>query len=374
MSKIHPVVLAGGVGSRLWPLSRPERPKQFLPLVGPRTLLQDTLLRLQDPALFAPATVIVHERYAAEAAAQCAAVGVELEALVLEPAPRSSGPPVAVAALRAAAADPNRLAMILPADHLIQDPAAFRAATARAAEVARAGLLTTFGIEATRPETGYGYIRAGAAVPGTAGRVVDAFVEKPDRETAEAYVASGAYFWNSGMFLFRAQDMVVEFSRHAPEMLAAAEAALLRARAVDGGLLLDAEAFGRAPSRSIDYAVMEKTDRAAVAPGAFPWSDIGAWDTVADMAAAAPDAPETADADGNVAVGRTALIETQGVYARGEGIFVAAIGVEDLVIVATPDAVLVTRKASSQKVREAADAHADALAAGSEEEEGRGGA
>ncbi|MEO1330207.1 MAG: mannose-1-phosphate guanylyltransferase/mannose-6-phosphate isomerase [Pseudomonadota bacterium] len=349
-SLVTPVVLAGGVGSRLWPLSRQSRPKQFLPLVTERSMLQDTLLRLGDRGLFGAPAIVCHARYGEEVAAQARSAGVSLDGLLLEPAARNSAPAIAAAALHYARRDPEALLLVLPADHVIDDAGAFNAAVRAAAEVARTGRLTTFGVTPDRPETGYGYIRGGAPIAGTEGREIAAFVEKPDLATAEAYLASGEYFWNSGMFLFRAGDMVAELRLHAPQVLSAAEAALDRAAASGPGLLLDRAAFETAEEVSIDYAVMEKTARAAVAPGAFPWSDIGAWDALAEKAAQ--------DDDGNTARGTAQLIDARNVYVRSEGPYVAAIGVEDLVIVATEDAVLITRKDMCQQVKIAAKSHA----------------
>ncbi len=350
MAKITPVVLAGGVGSRLWPLSRQDRPKQFLPLVTERSMMQDTLLRLRNPELFGAPAIVCHERYAALAAAQAAAASADLDTLLLEPAARNSAPAIAAAALHYAQRDPETLLLILPADHVIDDEAAFHAAVASAARIAETDRLATFGVAPDRPETGYGYIRAGAPIAGTDGREVDAFVEKPDLATAQDYLASGAYYWNSGMFLFRAGVMIAELEAHAPGILAAAETALAKATPRGDGLLLDRASFEGAEELSIDYAVMEKTSRAAVAPGRFPWNDIGAWDALADKL--------PADAAGNVAIGAAELIGAKNVYVRSEGPYVAAIGVEDLVIVATGDAVLVTRKDACQDVKAAAKAHA----------------
>ncbi|MCI4661570.1 MAG: mannose-1-phosphate guanylyltransferase/mannose-6-phosphate isomerase [Neomegalonema sp.] len=345
MSVVYPVVLAGGVGSRLWPMSRAAHPKQFLPLTSEKSLLQETFARLQDPALFAAPGVICHRRYGKAVAEQAAASAQPLQALLLEPSARNSGPAVAAAALHYMQIDPEALVLITPADHLISDAQAFRAAVAEAAQAARQGYLTTFGITPTRPETGFGYIRAGSALLESRASRVAAFVEKPDLRTAKGYLASGEYTWNSGMFLFRACDMVAQLRAHAPHMLKGAQAALDGAQRKGVVTALDETGFALAPEDSIDYAIMEKTDRAAVLPVSFGWSDIGAWDALA--------ACVESDANGNCTLGSAELIDSTGSYCRSEGPFVAAIGVEDLVIVATPDAVLVTRKDRAQQVKTA---------------------
>ncbi|MEO1291486.1 MAG: mannose-1-phosphate guanylyltransferase/mannose-6-phosphate isomerase [Pseudomonadota bacterium] len=344
---VAPVILAGGVGSRLWPMSRPERPKQFLPLTSERSLLQETLARLDPADLFSAPTVICHQRYqsAVEEQVRGMGAGARLDALILEPEARNSAPAVAVAACYHAARDPETLVLIKPADHLISEPTAFHAAVRRAAEAAREGYLTTFGITPDRPETGFGYIRAGEPLAAEGAFKVSAFVEKPDRETAERYVAEGSYSWNSGMFLFRARDMIAELETHAPDMLAAAQASVDTAPRDGHALPLPLETFRAAPEDSIDYAVMEKTARAAVVPASFGWSDIGAWDALASKI--------EGDGDGNSVIGDASLIGTRNTYCRSDGPFVAAIGVEDLIIVATDDAVLVTTKAECQQVKKA---------------------
>lgn len=349
MPDIIPVILAGGVGSRLWPLSREDRPKQFLPLVSERTMLQDTLLRLRDPELFDAPAVVCHARYADVVARQAAEIDIPLDVLILEPHAKSSGPAVAAAAAHYERVRPGAKLLISPADHLITELDRFVLAVRDAAAIANTGRLATFGVAPDRPETGYGYIKGGAEIDGAPGREVAAFVEKPNRETAESYLASGDYSWNSGMFLFRTTDMLRELRHHQPRMLDAVDAALDHATRDGTALLLDGGFFDQAPELSIDYAVMEKTSHAAVATARFGWSDIGAWDSLADML------PH--DETGNTCVGQTTLIETSNVYCRSEGPFVAAIGVEDLVIVATEDAVVVTRKDRCQDVKEAFRRH-----------------
>ncbi len=347
--RVTPVILAGGVGSRLWPLSTPERPKQFLPLAGGGTLFQETLGRLGEPALFGPAVVVANARHGATIASQAEAAGAPLERLILEPVARNSAPAIAAAAYSVA---PETLLLVAPADHLIRETALFHGIVENAAAAAANGAIVTFGVTPTRPETGFGYIRAGAPLGAASAFAVEAFVEKPDLETARSYLASGAYLWNSGMFLFRAGDLRAELERLAPEVSRAAEAAVRDGAETEiagaRALALDEARFAEAPSISIDYAVMEKTERAAVCPAALTWSDIGSWDALADA--------RPADAAGNHAEGAIALIDCRNVFALSEGVKVAAIGLENVVVVTSGDTVLIADRASAQKVREAAKA------------------
>jgi mannose-1-phosphate guanylyltransferase/mannose-6-phosphate isomerase len=264
---IHPVILSGGAGTRLFPLSRPELPKQFLALAGTRTLIQQTAARVMR---YGAPTIIANRDHRALVAEQLAQMNASM---VLEPLKRSTGPAAAVASLLLA--DPSALVFLLPSDHAITNETAFHDAVAAAMPAVEQGFIVTFGIKATSPETGYGYIQTGAALAG-ASRIVR-FVEKPPFDVARAYVAGGDYCWNSGMFLFRADAMLEELQRHAPDVLAAARAALAKARRADGVTFLDEAAFAASPDISIDHAVMEKTDRAAVVPCEIGWSDIGTW-------------------------------------------------------------------------------------------------
>lgn len=351
---VTPVVLAGGVGSRLWPLSTSLRPKQFLPLTSERSLLQETLQRVSDETLFRRPMIVCSQAHGETVAEQAAAVGIPLAAAILEPSPRNSAPAIAAAAMVAAKQDPETLLLITPADHMIRETALFTRLIDNAADAARQGSIVTFGITPTRPETGYGYIRAGAPIGMAGACEVAAFVEKPDLAKARSYLASGSYFWNSGMFLFRAGDLLEELHRWRPEMVEAVAAAVEKADldrdcdALGGGdrWRLDAESFAASPSDSIDYAVMEKTERAAVCPAALTWSDIGSWDAIA--------LAQEGDEEGNTVVGPATLLDCEGVYARSEGPRIAAIGLSDLVVVATKDTVLITTKDKTQLVKEIA--------------------
>jgi mannose-1-phosphate guanylyltransferase/mannose-1-phosphate guanylyltransferase/mannose-6-phosphate isomerase len=339
---IFPVILSGGSGSRLWPLSRESFPKQLLPLTGPRTMLQETALRVADPGLFHPVMVVANAEHRFVIAEQLREAGVRAPTIVLEPVPRNTAPAVAAAALIAAEADPEALILVMPADHAAPDVKAFVAAVRAGAPAARDGALVLFGIQPDSAATGYGYIRAGEALKGAARRV-EAFVEKPDQATAESYLADGRYSWNSGIFLLPARSVVAELETHAPAVVAAVREALAQAKKDMDFLRLDPEAFARSPSISIDYAVMEKTACAAVVPSTFAWSDVGAWSALWKLAGR--------DAAENVEIGDTLAVDTHRSYLRSEGPLIAAVGVEDLIVVATPDAVLVADRRRDQDVK-----------------------
>jgi mannose-1-phosphate guanylyltransferase/mannose-1-phosphate guanylyltransferase/mannose-6-phosphate isomerase len=341
MAKIFPVILSGGSGSRLWPLSRESFPKQLLPLTGPNTLLQETALRVADSARFHPVIVVANAEHRFVIAEQLRAIGQEYPTIVLEPAARNTAPAVAVAALIAAAKDPQALILVMPADHVVPDRAGFLHAVEAGAAAARAGRLVLFGIQPDSPATGYGYIRTGEALEGAA-RKVAAFVEKPDLAAAEGYLADDRYRWNSGIFLLPAQAVIAELEAHAPDVLAAARPALETARQDMDFLRLD-EAFAKSPSISIDYAVMEKTGRAAVIPASFAWSDVGAWSALWGLS--------DRDAQDNVAIGDTVACDSRGCYLRSEGPLIATVGVENLIVVATSDAVLVADRRKDQDVK-----------------------
>ena len=344
---LHPVILSGGSGSRLWPLSRQNQPKQFLTLVGERSLFQETLRRAAGlPDAQAPVTVCA-EDHRFMVGEQLHEIGLQSGGILLEPVARNTAPAIALAALHLAARDPGALMLVLPADHLIEDEAAFRAAVTRALALAEKGWLVTFGIEPDAPETGFGYIARGDALD-DAGYRVARFVEKPDLATAQAYVASGDYAWNSGMFLFSAQRFLEELATHAPAMLAAAKAAYAAAKLDLDFVRVDREAFAASPNDSIDYAVMEKTDRAAVVPVSCGWSDIGSWSSLW--------AATSRDEDGNRHEGDVISIDTRNSLVRAsERRMIATIGVDDLVVVDTPDATLISRKDRVQDVKAIVD-------------------
>ena len=343
--RIFPILLSGGAGTRLWPLSRESCPKQLLPLIGDATLLQQTARRVADRGRFEPLTVIASEQHRFVIAEQLRQIGAFSPRIVLEPVPRNTAAAAAVAAIVAGRACSEALLLIMPADHGIEDVKAFLAAVETATDAARDGAMVLFGMRPTSPATGYGYIRPGEARSGLASGCVPevaAFVEKPDRATAERYVELG-YLWNSGIFLLRADVLIAELERFEPEILAAARNALERSVRDSDFLRLDAEAFARSPSLSVDYAVMERTSRAVVLAADFGWTDVGSWSTLWQMA--------RRDEDGNALVGHVLAEGTTGCYIRSEGPLVATLGVEDLIVVATSDAVLVTRKDRDQESR-----------------------
>lgn len=343
--RIYPVILCGGSGTRLWPESTPSRPKQFLSLVGGRSLFLETLARVQ--ALPGSATPIVVAGAAHEAAVQRQLAESGAKAvLMLEPEGRDSAPAIAAAAAWIADRDPQGVAVVVASDHHIPDAAQFRASVETAAAAAAAGRIVTFGVRPTWPATAYGYIQAGAPLGGSSGVfALTRFVEKPDAATAQSYLDAG-YLWNSGNFVFAAAAMLSELRSLAPEVLAAASAALAEGGEA-GPVVRLGDSFRQAPKISIDYAVMEKTAQAAVAPVDFAWSDLGAWSAVWEASGK--------DDSGNAASGPVLLIETRDSLVRSAGPAVVGIGLKRLAVVAEPDAVLVCDLDSSQGVRFAAD-------------------
>ncbi|MES1945485.1 mannose-1-phosphate guanylyltransferase/mannose-6-phosphate isomerase [Salinisphaera sp. PC39] len=336
-----PVLLAGGSGTRLWPLSREARPKQFLAVTDGESLLQGAIERATRIEGVGDPLVVGREAHRFMIAEHMRRAGVDGR-VILEPAARNTAPAVAVAALEALARDDDAMLLVLPSDHVIGDAGRFATAVAAGREAAAQGLLVTFGVEPTRPETGYGYIRAGAPVAGDTCRI-EAFVEKPDEATARSYLDAGGYYWNSGMFLFPAGAYLAALATHAPDILEAARAAHEGATRDADFLRLDAEAFAACRSESIDYAVMEKTRDAAVVPLSATWSDLGSWSALAEVL--------PADADGNVARGDVLLEDTRDSVVYSDGRLIATLGVRDQVIVETTDAVLVADRGREQEIK-----------------------
>lgn len=337
--QIHPVILCGGSGTRLWPLSRKALPKPFLPLVGEDTLFESALARVSDPVHFAPPMVVAGAAHAGLIEAQLG--DTPGARLVIEPCARNTAPAIALAAALLPA---EAVMLVCPSDHHIADIPAFRAAALAAAELARAGHLVSFGIAADRPETGYGYLERGEALPGGGYRVAR-FVEKPDLATAEAYLASGNYSWNGGIFAFRAGQLLAELAAHRADMAQRVAEAVARGREDSARFHPAAEPFAAIAGDSIDYAVMENTACAAMVPADMGWSDIGNWAALADALG------DRADADGNVARGRAVdLAQCSGVLALTDGPRISAIGLEDVCIIVSDGEVLVTTRDGAQAV------------------------
>jgi len=345
-SSLVPVILCGGTGTRLWPLSRASYPKQYWPLAGTGedTLLQQTQQRLAGlPGLESP-LLICNEDHRFIVAEQLRQIGVEPQAILLEPVGRNTAPAVAVAALQATAHGEDPLLLVLAADHVIRDAATFRATVTAGMAAAEAGQLVTFGIVPTAPETGYGYIEAAQSLLGANEPVpIARFVEKPDRATAEQFLATGRFTWNSGMFLFKASAILAELERLAPEVVSACRSSLEHDSADLDFLRLEREAFASCPSVALDVAVMERTDRGAVLPLEAGWSDVGSWSALWETA--------DQDSDGNVLRGRVISEGSSNCYLRSEHRLVVGLGVEDLVVVETDDVVLVAHRDRAQEVK-----------------------
>lgn len=337
-----PVIMAGGSGTRLWPLSRNNFPKQFLSLTGEHTMLQETLLRLNGLEHESP-LFICNEEHRFIAAEQIRQLGVKDASILLEPVGRNTAPAIALAALRAVQqGTPDSVLLVLAADHVIENAAAFRQTIQQALPLAQDGKLVTFGIVATHPETGYGYIKRGQ--PLADAYSVAAFVEKPDRNTAQQYLDSGQYYWNSGMFMFKASRYLQELKQHRPDIYAACEQALTEQTADLDFIRINKAAFESCPSESIDYAVMEKTAEAVVIPLDAEWNDVGGFAALWQVKAK--------NEQGNVFHGDVLTTDTQNTYIHSDDKLIAAVGVEDLVIVSTKDAVLVAHKDKSQQVKD----------------------
>jgi mannose-1-phosphate guanylyltransferase len=336
---IVPVILSGGSGTRLWPMSTPELPKQMLPLTAEETMLQLTARRAQGDRFAAP-IVVANARHAAMVDAQLAAVSAAAQALILEPVGRNTAPAIALAAIAAGSGDAPLL--VMPSDHVIADVPAFHAAIHAALPLVEQGWLVTFGIDPHAPETGYGWIRIGEEISNGVHRVAN-FVEKPPRDAAEAMLAAGDHAWNGGIFLFRADAYLEALAIHGPVMLAACQRAMDAARHEGKQIYPDAAAFAAAPSDSIDYAVMEKADRVAVVPVSMGWSDLGSWDALHDIS-------ELDDA-GNSHQGEVIAIDTANCLVRSDGARIAMVGVEDLIVVASGNDILILPRGRSQEVK-----------------------
>lgn len=334
--KITPVILSGGAGTRLWPMSREDRPKQFLPLTADQTMFELTLARVADPARYDPPIIVSGAGHAALVDEQ---LGHPAAAIILEPCARNTAPAIALAALAAA---PQAVLLIMPSDHVIADGAAFEAAIAAALPLVGEGWFVTFGITPTGPETGYGYIAVGEAL-GDGVHKVARFVEKPDRARAEAMIAGGDHVWNGGIFLLRADMYLGALAVHAPEMLAAARAAMAGAARHGTHIHPDAAAFAACPSDSIDYAVMEKADRVAVVPVSMGWSDIGSWDALHDFG--------EKDESGNVIGGDVIALDTTNTLIRSDGLRISVSGVSDLIIIASGNDLMILPRGGSQAAK-----------------------
>jgi len=347
---IHPVILCGGSGTRLWPVSRKARPKPFLPLIGSTTLFQQAIARVSDPSQFAAPIVVAGQQH-------CDLIEEQLTPLlgddapwrlIVEPEGRNTAPAIALAAARLPG---DAIMLVCPSDHHIADSDAFCAAAQAAADLARQDWLVSFGITPDRPETGYGYLRRGDAMDG--GFRIETFVEKPDHATAQAYLETGEYSWNGGIFAFRAGALLAELARHRPAMADAVAAATAAGKSEGHRFHPQREAFGAITGESIDYAVMENTARAAMVPVDMGWSDIGNWAALQDALveqARTGEAGGAIDDTGNLAMAKADFMDASGVLAISDGPRISAIGVEDLCIIVSGDEVLVTTREGAQKV------------------------
>ncbi len=342
--RITPVILSGGSGTRLWPMSQPDRPKQFLPLASDATMFEATVARCADRTRFAAPMIVANARHAELIEAQLA--GIEAT-LVLEPLARNTAPAIALAALLA---EPRAPLLVMPSDHVIADEVAFMAAVDAALPLVEQGWLATFGIAPDGPETGYGYIQTGELLAPGVFRVAR-FVEKPDRARAEAMIAAGDHVWNGGIFLFRADAYLGALAVYEPDMLAAAQQAVAAARREGDRVLPDATAFAASASESIDYAVMEKAERVAVVPVAMGWSDVGSWDALHTIGCDGQGDAHSASNGGDIIA-----LDTSNCLLRSDGIRIAAVGVHDLIVVASGNDVLILPRGQSQDVKRIVEA------------------
>jgi len=342
---LHPVILSGGIGSRLWPLSREHYPKQLLALVGEQTMLQNTVTRLENIPHLAPPIIVCNEDHRFLVAEQLRCINIKPSAILLEPVGRNTAPAIAIAALSALEKDPEAVLLVLPADHLIQNVDVFQITVGKALSAAEQNLLVTFGIVPTKPETGYGYIKAGEKIGETSTYKVAQFVEKPNIETATQYIETGDYFWNSGMFLFKAQRYLDELNNFEPKIFEVCKRAFdkLSLDLNSDFVRVDEELFTSCISKSIDFAVMEKTANAAIMPLEAGWSDIGAWSALWEVS--------KQDNNGNILQGDIFTEQVRNCYLRSENRLLAAIGIENLIVVETADAVLIAHKDQAQNVK-----------------------
>lgn len=340
--KITPVILSGGGGTRLWPMSTPDRPKQFQALTSDHTMFQLTVLRVLDRSRFDAPIIVANAAHADLVEEQLAAIGVSDATLILEPCARNTAPAIALAAL--AVKQPDATLLVMPSDHVIKDTAAFDAATTALLPLVEDGWLATYGISPTGPETGYGYIKMDEAELAAAVRKVNRFVEKPDSERAQQMIAGGDHVWNGGIFLFRADIYLQILSGHAPEMLAQSKQAMNGATRLGARITPDPEAFAACPSDSIDYAVMEKADRVAVAPVHMGWSDVGSWDSLHEIG--------EKDSAGNVLSGAVRVHASTGNLVYSDGARISVHGIDNLIVVANGTEILIMPRGTSQKVRD----------------------
>lgn len=342
--RIVPVILSGGSGTRLWPMSRPERPKQLLPLTASDTMLQLTARRTADATRFEAPIVVGNAAHADAVEAQLAEAGTPAGTLILEPMGRNTAPAIALAAIAAGGGAPL---LVMPSDHVINDVPAFLAAIDRALPLVDKGWLVTFGIAPNAPETGYGWIAAGEEIAQGVNRVAR-FVEKPPLDRAEAMLAAGGHYWNGGIFLFRADMMLGALSVHAPDILVACQQAMDYAVRSGSRITPDAADFAASPSDSIDYAIMEKADRVAVVPVSMGWSDVGSWDALHALS--------KLDGAGNACDGQVLTIDSNNCLVRSDGPRVALVGVNDLIVVASGEDVLIVPRGRSQDVKKLIEA------------------
>jgi mannose-1-phosphate guanylyltransferase/mannose-1-phosphate guanylyltransferase/mannose-6-phosphate isomerase len=346
-TSITPVILSGGSGTRLWPMSRPERPKQMLALTAEETMLQLTAMRAKGEHFSGP-IVVANARHADMVDEQLDHIGADAQAVILEPIARNTAPAIALAALTAEGSSPL---LVMPSDHVIADVAAFHAAIQAALPLVAEGWLVTFGIAPDAAETGYGWIKVGEEVGGGVHRVAN-FVEKPPRDKAEAMLAAGDHTWNGGIFLFRADTYLDALSIHAPTMLAACQLAMAKAKHDGKRIFPDVEAFAASPDNSIDYAVMEKAERVAVVPVSMGWNDVGSWDALHAIS----DLDAAGNAHSSGTNGEVIAIETTNCLVRTDGVRVAIVGVDDLIVVASGNDVLILPRGRSQEVKKLIEA------------------